>query len=885
MEYKAVSPIVIKKSPSVLKSILYDFARQCQDWSEFLRRTEEVSWIAFPMKSNTTNTDETLDNRTLKVAPSKKGNMPYTIENYKINSCFTNPCYINVEFNRKRHRALFDTGADVSLIPTRVLEGTNIRFTRSSTIIRAASGTPLEFTGRCLNINFRTENTSITFSPYVTEWTPDYIILGVDAIRTNPILLEQLIRKFANTVKKGSLINKVNYISIEEKYHDMFKTEISELTLCNMGKHQIETTVANAIYQKNGKIPLHFEEVAPVTKPDGSIRLCIDYRELNKITVKDKCPLPRIDIILDDLADATIFSTLDATSGYYQIALEERGRHYEFNRMPFGLCIAPATFQRTMDKIFVKENRKFVIPYLDDIIIYSKNHQEHREHLEIVLGKLKAAGIALNRKKCHFFKEEIKILGNIVTNKTIKPDTEKVKAINEYNEPKKEKRAFEDLKRLLTEETIRYNINLRKPFILTTDASEQGIGAILHRLEMMEGALHKELWAVVKGIENYRHYLLGREFILKTDHKALTYLWEAKNPTSRLLRWAMKLQEYAFQSTYIKGEVNGADGLSRQTPTEKDINIIEATGPSDEDRQKILESYHLYVGHASASTMSFMISQRYKWAGMHKDIKERVEKCKTWLKSGYPLRNTKNKVIRSERPNKIWVIDLIGRICDTSGQNSFIFIAIDHYSKWVETAVINYKTGPTIMGLIQQLIIEKHGIPERILTDNGPEFINSDIKDLAEKNGIDWQYSSPEHHETVGAVEKANQTLMKILNKITDFGRASWKNKLPEATRCLNLKNKLPMLSVDKALDKEEVTFAAEETKSKRDENFEKYKKAIVKGKVEVAKKLNVSDKVLIYRETKSQKFKCNWEDGYVITEIILPDAYVVKKEWKSIQA
>ncbi|WUR03436.1 reverse transcriptase [Vairimorpha necatrix] len=260
MEYKAVSPIVIKKSPSVLKSILYDFARQCQDWSEFLRRTEEVSWIAFPMKSNTTNTDETLDNRTLKVAPSKKGNMPYTIENYKINSCFTNPCYINVEFNRKRHRALFDTGADVSLIPTRVLEGTNIRFTRSSTIIRAASGTPLEFTGRCLNINFRTENTSITFSPYVTEWTPDYIILGVDAIRTNPILLEQLIRKFANTVKKGSLINKVNYISIEEKYHDMFKTEISELTLCNMGKHQIETTVANAIYQKNGKIPLHFEE-------------------------------------------------------------------------------------------------------------------------------------------------------------------------------------------------------------------------------------------------------------------------------------------------------------------------------------------------------------------------------------------------------------------------------------------------------------------------------------------------------------------------------------------------------------------------------------------------------------------------------------------------
>ncbi|WUR04695.1 reverse transcriptase [Vairimorpha necatrix] len=238
---------------------------------------------------------------------------------------------------------------------------------------------------------------------------------------------------------------------------------------------------------------------------------------------------------------------------------------------------------------------------------------------------------------------------------------------------------------------------------------------------------------------------------------------------------------------------------------------------------------------------------------MHKDIEEH----------GYPLRNTKNKVIRSERPYQIWVIDLKGRICENSGRNSFIFVAIDHYSKWVETAVINYKTGSTITSLIKKLFIEIHGIPERILTDNGLEFINSDIKDLAEKNGIDWKYSSPEHHETVGAVERANRTLMKILNKLTDFGRISWKNKLEEATRCLDLnynrsigsspfmlrENKLAMLPVDKALDK--------------------------------WRKSKMWAKVLIYRENKGGKFKCNWEDGYVITEIILPDAYMVKKNGK----
>ena len=108
---------------------------------------------------------------------------------------------------------------------------------------------------------------------------------------------------------------------------------------------------------------------------------------------------------------------------------------FEFTRMPFGLCNAPATFQRAMNQIFRKERSKFVIPYFDDIIVYSRTMEEHEEHLKIVFGRLKAVGISVNKKKCRFAKSEVLILGQVVSEGIVKPDPEKVKAINEFNRP------------------------------------------------------------------------------------------------------------------------------------------------------------------------------------------------------------------------------------------------------------------------------------------------------------------------------------------------------------------------------------------------------------------------------------------------------------------
>ncbi|KAF9761285.1 Retrovirus-related Pol polyprotein from transposon opus [Nosema granulosis] len=201
--------------------------------------------------------------------------------------------------------------------------------------------------------------------------------------------------------------------NIIKHFEECFVETIAPRTIIGVKPHIIETGDHRPISQKNYRVPIHYEaaiteeinknlklgiirrsnspwcsRIVPVSNQDGSLRMCIDFRALNQITIRDKYPLPRIDEILDRLASARIFSTLDATSGYYQIGMHEpdkqktafawKGGLYEFNRMPFGLCNAPATIQRAMDQLIGNPCSKFVIPYLDDIIVFSKRYRPDR---------------------------------------------------------------------------------------------------------------------------------------------------------------------------------------------------------------------------------------------------------------------------------------------------------------------------------------------------------------------------------------------------------------------------------------------------------------------------------------------------------------------------
>lgn len=228
---------------------------------------------------------------------------------------------------------------------------------------------------------------------------------------------------------------------------------------------------------------------------------------------------------------------------------------------------------------------------------------------------------------------------------------------------------FKHLKESIHTGMSRAQPDFSQEFILTTDASEIGIGAILSQIDsnLKENVIStfsknfdkhqlnysvtdKELLAVVKGIENYRHYLLGKEFLLRTDHKALTFLKTCKSPTTRLLRWAMKLQEFDYRIEYIKGEENAADGLSRSSFTFKRIGRTEL---QPEQIKKILIEYHEYLGHGSRNEMKFAISKRYKWNQMYKDIDAYYDKCEICQKAGFERQKAKFKVIETNNINEI----------------------------------------------------------------------------------------------------------------------------------------------------------------------------------------------------------------------------------------
>ena len=174
-----------------------------------------------------------------------------------------------------------------------------------------------------------------------------------------------------------------------------------------------------------------------VKKKDGSFRMCIDYRELNKVTVKNKYPLPRIDDLFDQLKGASIFSKIDLRSGYHQLKVKDsdiaktafrtRYGHYEFTVMPFGLTNAPAAFMDLMNRVFRKYLDKFVIVFIDDILIYSKSPEEHEEHLRLALQTLKEHQLYAKFSKCEFWLRKVHFLGHVVSAEGISVTLQKSK--------------------------------------------------------------------------------------------------------------------------------------------------------------------------------------------------------------------------------------------------------------------------------------------------------------------------------------------------------------------------------------------------------------------------------------------------------------------------
>ena len=183
-----------------------------------------------------------------------------------------------------------------------------------------------------------------------------------------------------------------------------------------------------------------------VKKKDGSMRMCIDYRELNKLTIRDRYPLPRIDDLFDQLQGSSVYSKVDLRTGYHQLAVKggdisktafrTRYGHYEFLVMPVGLTNASVVFMDLMNRVCKPILDKFVIVFIDDILIYSKMNEEHKEHLRLILGLFKEDLLYAKFSKCDFWLDSVQFLGHVVSSQGIHVDPVKIAAIKNWEDPK-----------------------------------------------------------------------------------------------------------------------------------------------------------------------------------------------------------------------------------------------------------------------------------------------------------------------------------------------------------------------------------------------------------------------------------------------------------------
>lgn len=369
-----------------------------------------------------------------------------------------------------------------------------------------------------------------------------------------------------------------------------------------------------------------------VKKKDGSFRMCIDYRELNKLTIKNRYPLPRIDDLFDQLQSASHFSKIDLRSGYHQLrvhdesipktAFRTRYGHYEFMVMPFGLTNAPAIFMDLMNRVCRPYLDRFVIVFIDDILIYSKSKPDHEQHLRQILELLKTNQLYAKFSKCEFWLDEVQFLGHVVNKQGIHVDPAKIEAVKNWAVPKTpteirsflglagyyrrfienfskiakpltaltqknksyewgsdQEEAFETLKQKLCNAPILALPEGNDDFVVYCDASNQGLGCVLMqrgkviayasrqlRVHEVNYTTHDlELGAVVFALKIWRHYLYGTQCVIFTDHKSLQHVFNQKDLNMRQRRWIELISDYDCEIRYHPGKANVvADALSRK---------------------------------------------------------------------------------------------------------------------------------------------------------------------------------------------------------------------------------------------------------------------------------------------------------------------------------
>lgn len=654
--------------------------------------------------------------------------------------------------------------------------------------------------------------------------------------------------------------------------------------------------------------------IVMVRKKDNSFRFCVDYRKVNRATKRDAYPLPFVTNILDKLRDARYLSSLDIKSAYWQISVEKESRPYtaftvpgrglfQFKRLPFGLHTAPATWQRLIDRVLGVDLEPFVFVYLDDIVIVTQTFEQHIDVLSRVFDRLISAGLTLGREKCNFCRPELRYLGYVVDVNGLHVDPEKVNAILQIPTPSKvsdvrsiigtaswyrrfipnfssiiqpltellkknskfywTSRQEESLK-LVKEHLISAPVltcpNFDLPFVIQTDASAYGLGAILSqnhpdlgervvcylsrsltKQERKYSTTERECLAVLWSVEKLRPYIEGTHFTVVTDHWSLCWLNNLKDPTGRLARWAIRLQQYSFDLVHRKGKDHVVpDMLSRSVPVLEIVN--NENREADVENKNILDRWYLkmrdkvqtdplhfpswrvvgsilykYVehnnfpglsesqdnwkrvvpkserkqilikchddpcaGHSGIFKTFERVSQHHYWPKMKADIAKYVRRCIICCKNKSEQKKPAGLLVPHrvvDRPFRVVSCDFIGPLPRSTRGFKFILVVVDSFSKFTLVIPLRNATSKLLCIAVEDHLLLLFGQPEVLICDNGPQFRSKEFRNLLVSYHIKQAFTA-NYHAQANPTERTNKTLETMIRCYIADNHREWDKNL-----------------------------------------------------------------------------------------------------------
>ena len=562
--------------------------------------------------------------------------------------------------------------------------------------------------------------------------------------------------------------------------------------------------------------------------------------------------------------------------------------HFQFRRMPFGIKTAPNCFQKIMNSLF--GGHHFCLVYLDDLLVMSESHEEHLEHLEKLFKIISNAGLKLHPGKCSFMKDEIRYLGYIISKEGLHVDPDKTETIRKYPMPTnaKEVKMFlglasfyrkfiknfsekvaplnklthKDVDFVISEEVERSFKNLKedlistpvlafpdftKQFIVSTDASAIALGAVLSQVinneehpiayasrslnatEAKRSACEIELMAVLFALKKFRPYVYGRHFVLYSDNKALTWLRNMKDPSSKLLRWSLKIADFDFEVKHRPGTQNKhCDALSRiniATSFNVDTKIVDpedlkkeqeldndfrhtieklrkgeqmAQFVFDEEgilrkklvngnlvtcipkahRNKILHFFHSTPtsGHTGFSRTLSRMKNRVFWPKLLRDVSYFVKQCDVCqrMKRDFSYKPAPLQTFPvPEQPFSRCGIDIIGPLPPSEGYHH-ILTTIDHFTKFAIVSPLVTQKAEEVGRSFVDNVASKFGCPKTLLSDKGLNFTSNLFRNICQTLNIDKITTTSYHPQCNGQTERLNGTLMGFLKPYVNRNQTDW---------------------------------------------------------------------------------------------------------------